>query len=149
MVLQRELGLGPVPYLNDHVSADRPSTSNLPSDLRGRIEESNELDRELHEFAHALLDEKVDSFAGTFATHVNELRSVSADENEQAIFRARQWLDQKLARGPQPADEVYAAAIAEGVPRAALKHVLERSAVEKIKGKAGEKLLRLDPSRAP
>ena len=145
VLLQRTLGFALVPYLNEHVSSDRPDLDELSTELRARVMEINRLDVELYAFARDLFEDAVAACDDRFASDVDELRAISAQANEQAIQAARVWLRRELSSGrPRPTLALYADAQAAGIPRPAVRHVLERSAVRKIKGEGGERMLILD-----
>jgi hypothetical protein len=145
VLLQRTLGLGPVPYVNEHVSSDRPDVDELPPDLYARIEEANQLDIELYAYARGLFEDAVTACDDRFMSDVEELRASSAEANERAIQAARDWLESELPPGrARPRVALYADAEAAGIPRSALKHVIERSSVRKTKARGGEMMLTLD-----
>jgi hypothetical protein len=146
VLLQRMLGLGLVPYLNQHVSTDRPGVEEIPDAQRALIEEYNRLDAELYAFALQLFEEAVASTDEGFAADVAKLRALSRDTNEAAIRKARDWLDRELSTGTtRPIATLYAAAEAAGVPLPALKHVIERASVKKVKDRDGQKVFTRTP----
>jgi hypothetical protein len=127
VLLQRTLGLDLVPYLNRHVSVDRPAVEQIPDEQLALIEQCNRLDAELYAFALGLFEDAVAASDESFAADVETLRALSADLNQQEIQNARDWLDRELPSGTaKPTAADYAAAEAAGVALPALKHVLSR-----------------------
>jgi Sulfotransferase family len=87
VLLQRLLGLGSVPYVDRHVSSDRPAVEEIPDEQRALILECNRLDAELYSFAVGLFDEAVAVADEGFAAAVEALRSRDAADRE-AEWRA-------------------------------------------------------------
>jgi hypothetical protein len=141
-LLQRRLGLGPVPYLNRHVSTERPGVDDVSERDRALIVAHNRMDIELYAFAVQLFDDAVAATDEDFVPAVEALRASSAALNQAAIERAGAWLDRELSTGAtRPLAALYAAAEEDGVPEAALKHVIARSPVKKVKDRDGRKVL--------
>jgi hypothetical protein len=141
-LLQRMLGLGPVPYLDRHVSVDRPTVEGIPGEQLAAIRAHNRLDDELYRFALELFEKAVADADDGFAEEVARLRALSRDANDEAIRRARDWLDRELPTGAtRDKAALYAAAEEAGVPLSVLKHVLARSEVEKVKDREGRSVL--------
>jgi FkbM family methyltransferase len=125
VLLHRTLGLRIEPYLNRHVSLDRPRVEEIPDEQRAMIAEHNRLDAELYSFGQELLDETVVSAGDSFAAEVEAVRSASAAANEEAIQKALEWLDAELPAGSsKPKHELLARAKLGGIPIPALKHSL-------------------------
>jgi len=142
VLLQRRLGLGLVPYLNEHVSVERPAIEEISSEQRSRIEQSNQLDVELYSFGRGLFENAVAGCDDGFAADAEALRVLSADANERAIQDAGGWLERELPPGTsRPRDALFSDAEAAGIPRSALRYVIARSSLRKVKGPGGEKLL--------
>jgi hypothetical protein len=142
VLLQRILGLDLVPYLNLHVSTERPLVEEIPEAQRALIEEHNRLDAELYAFALELFEGAVTAADEGFAADVARLRALSRDTNQEAIQKARDWLEGELSSGTsRPIATLYAAAEAAGVAVPALKHVIARSPVRKVKDRDGQKVL--------
>lgn len=140
VLLQRMLGLGPVPFVNRHLSIERPGVDDIPQRQRGLIAEYNRLDTELYAFALQLFEEALAATDDGFASDVERLRASSQDANEEAIQNAREWLDRELPVGTTRSTvALYSAADAAGVQIPALKHVIERSLVKKVKDRSGGK----------
>ena len=141
VLLQRTLGLGPVPYLNHHVSTDRPPSSEIPDELRTAIQDHNRLDMELYAFALDRFEEVVGAADQAFAEDVARLRTLSQEANDEATRKASDWLDRELSSGAtRPIAALYEAAEADGVPTASLKHVIARSQLKKVKDRDGRKV---------
>jgi hypothetical protein len=127
VLLQRTLGLELIPYLNRHVSLEghRPAVEEISDAERALIVECNRLDVELYGFGLGLFENAVLAADEQFAADVEALRATSADVNEEAIQKARDWLDRELPAGTtKPTSSVRLAAKAAGVPIPALKQVL-------------------------
>jgi hypothetical protein len=84
VLLQRMLGLGSVPYVDRHVSAEdrRPSVAEIPDEQRAMILEHNRLDAELYEFGLRLFEDAVADADERFAADVEALRAGSAEARE-------------------------------------------------------------------
>jgi hypothetical protein len=142
VLLQRTLGLAAVPYLNQHVSIDRPAVDEIPDELRSAIQEHNRLDMELYAFALELFEDALGEAGPGLEADVAKVRALSRDAGERAIQRASQWLERELATGAtRPIVGIYEAAEADGVPAAALKHVIGRAELKKVKDPDGRKVL--------
>jgi FkbM family methyltransferase len=125
VLLHRTLGFKLEPYLNRHISIDRPRVEEILDEQRAMIAEHNRLDAELYSFGRELLDETVASADDSFAEEVETLRSASAAANEAAVQKALEWLDTELPPGSsKPRHELLAKAKLAGVPIAALEHGL-------------------------
>jgi hypothetical protein len=143
VLLQRMLGLDLVPYLNRHVSTDRPEVEGIVPRQRALIEEHNRLDVELYAFALERFEETVAAADERLAADVERLRTLSREANEEALRKASDWFERELPVGAtRPTATLYADAEAAGVPESALKHVIARSAVEKVKDRDGAKAFR-------
>jgi hypothetical protein len=90
VLLQRLLGLGSVPYVDRHVSANRPAVDEIPDRDRALIEEHNRLDAALYEFGVGLLDEAVAAAGPGFAADVQAVHTRSAEARE------REWREAAL-----------------------------------------------------
>jgi hypothetical protein len=63
--------------------------------------------------------------------------------NDKEIRTATEWLDRQLSGGTTwRRATLYAAAEEAGVPEPALKHVLARSSLEKVRDSDGQKVFR-------
>jgi hypothetical protein len=124
LLLQGMLGLEMTPYVNRHVSVDRPIVEHLSEDERELILEHNRLDAELYEFGRRLFEEARASAEDGFAGDVERLRVVATDLNEESMRRARELLDRELPLGAtKPKEDLFATASRTGVPAGALKNV--------------------------
>jgi hypothetical protein len=138
VLLQRMLGLGLVPYMDAHVSVDRPAVGDIPDEQRALIGEFNRLDVELYTFGLGLFEQALARSDEQFAADVEALRVATGEANAAAFRTARDWLDRELPVGAaRPTEALYAAAEAAGISHHALKHVLERSSVSKVKDRDG------------
>jgi FkbM family methyltransferase len=132
VLLRRMLGLSADPYLNRHVSIDRPDVEEISGEQRALITECNQLDAELYAFAQELFENAVAAADDEFSADVEALRAASGAPNEEAIRNARDWLDRELPAGTaKPKTELLAKANVARVPVATLKHVLNRLSVRK------------------
>jgi hypothetical protein len=129
VLLQRMLGVGPVSYLNAHMSGPRaasiarPAVEDIPEEQRALILEHNRLDVELYAFALQLFERSVAAAGPEFAGDVRELEGLVAEKDENATRQVREWFDRELPPGTvRPRDELYASAAAAGVSRQAIKH---------------------------
>jgi hypothetical protein len=139
VLLQRTFSLGLVPYVNRHVSMDRPTVDAIPDEQRALIEEHNRLDAELYSFAQELFEDAVAAADDGFAADVEKLRALSADADRAAIENARDWLDRELPPGSsKPKAALFAAADAAGVSAAALKRVSTQSSVQREPDHTGQ-----------
>jgi hypothetical protein len=91
VLLQRDLGLGQIPYRNRHVSSGdaRPTVDEIPDEQRALIEEYNALDAELYRFGVELFEEAVAAADESFAADVEALRAGSATDREEEWRQAR------------------------------------------------------------
>jgi len=127
VLLQRQLGLELVPYVNRHVSDDRPDVDEISSEQRALILEHNALDAELYEFALELFDQAVGAADGDVAADAQRLRSLSATTNEQVLGDASEFLDRELPEGStRPISSVLAAAREQGISGFAVKEQARR-----------------------
>jgi hypothetical protein len=96
VLLQRWLGLGYVPYLNQHVSREggRPTVGEIPDEQRALITEYNRLDAELYAFGLGLFEEAVAAEGDGFAADVDALSARSADVREE------EWHEAALSPSP-------------------------------------------------
>jgi hypothetical protein len=127
VLLQHMLGLDLVPYLNRHVSVEgrRPAVHEITDAQRALIEEHNRLDLELYRFGLGLFEDAVARAGERFEADVEQLPALSAELNEDALQRAREWVDRALPPGTsRPAAELRLEAKAAGIPMAALKPVM-------------------------
>jgi hypothetical protein len=123
VLLQRRFGLGIVPYVNRHVSLDRPAVEAITPEQRALIAEHNRLDSDLYAFAEQLFEEAVAATDPGFAADVEKLRGMSADTDRQAIQDALNLFDRELPPGTSTAKEaLFDRAAWVGVPLAAVKH---------------------------
>jgi hypothetical protein len=126
LLLQRTLGLGLVPYRNQHVSGAgrRPSVDAISDEQRELIMEHNRLDVELYAFGLELFEQALASVDADFASDLERLRDLAktaASEHSAAVEAARTWLDRELpAGGTGPVRPLIARAAAAGLSRAAL-----------------------------
>jgi len=82
VLLQRILGLGPIPYVDRHVSSDRPAVEEIPDEQRALIAECNRLDAELYRFGLRLFEEAVAAAGDELAAgaeRLEQVRAVQAD----------------------------------------------------------------------
>ena len=144
VLLQQLLGLGQVPFINQHVSVERPASADLSARQRALVESANELDLELYGFAAALFDEALDAAAGDeFSEQLDRVRSISRDENAAAIEAAEVWLERELPVGVvKPKRALYAAAESDGIDREAVRHVMARAEIRKGRDASGRKGIR-------
>jgi hypothetical protein len=125
ILLQRTLGLEVVPFLNRHVSEDRPQVDEISTEQRALIEEHNQLDAELYRFGQELFDDAVAASSPGLALDVEELRAISTYANAEAMQEARAWLERALPVGvTRSAASLREEGKAAGVPGVALKLVL-------------------------
>jgi hypothetical protein len=147
VLLQRMLALDLVPYFNRHVSTDRPAIEDLSDEKRRLIRAYNRLDAELYDFALERFEEAAAAADDGFAPDVERVRGLSRDANEKEIQTAAEWLDRQLSAGTTwRRATLYEAAEAAGVPEPALKHVLARSSLEKVRDRDGQKVFRRPPA---
>jgi hypothetical protein len=151
ILLQRWLGLDRVPYLNRHVSEDRPRVEDIPAEQRELIAEHNHLDAELYRFGLELFEEALAAWGRDLTDDVEELRAVSTDANAEAIQRARDWLDRELPPGAtRPAEKLRAEAKAAGVKVLALRQVLKELDMRAARDGDGTRMLtRVAPGEEP
>jgi hypothetical protein len=83
VLLQRMLGLGSVPYMDRHVSSDRPAVAEISGEQRALIAEHNRLDAELFRFGLGLFEEAVAAADERFAADVEALRTRDAAVREE------------------------------------------------------------------
>jgi len=141
VLLQRMLGLRPVPYLSRHVSSDRREIPVLTEEQRARVRARNELDVELFELAKTLLAETIARADDRFGRDVEELRRVSATANRMSLENARQWLDRELPPGSTRSKAALLRdARVSGIPGAAVKRVVAQSSVTPRRDENGEKV---------
>jgi len=141
VLLQRRFDLGLVPYLNRHVSTDRPTSREIPDEQRAKIAEQNRLDEELYEYARRLFDDAVADAGEGFADDVDTLRDKSADTNAEAIRKARDWLLRELPVGSsKPRVELFARAERAGVAAVALKDLVHVLPVTTANDEDGQKV---------
>jgi hypothetical protein len=150
VLLQRTLGLGPVPYLSRHVTSDRRDVGEVPDEQRALIVANNALDAELFELGQELLEEAVAAAGDGFDAHVELLRALSAETEGQALDDARRLFDRHLPPGSsEPRATVFELADAAGVPRAAVKRVAAQLSVQRERGGDGQVIWARDgPPRA-
>lgn len=144
VLLQRTLGLGLVPYLNQHVSAPgrRPTVEEISVEERALIEEHNELDIELYAFGLELFQEALAGANGQFEADIERLRGAAQaarDEHDAAKQAAREWLHRELPAGAsEPTSSLIGRAEAAGLTRAALTEARKELLVTKKKDRDGE-----------
>jgi hypothetical protein len=140
VLLWRTLGLGAVPYLDVHVTGDRPRVDDISAEQRALILAHNRLDAELYEFGLALFEERVAAAPEGFEADVEQLRAWIAHEGEQTTRIAHEWLDREVPVGTTRAsDEVFAGAHAAGVPEWALRHAIR--SLKRERDETGRSLL--------
>jgi hypothetical protein len=132
VLLQRTLSLGPVPYVNRHVSMGRPAVDAISEEQRALIADHNRLDMELYSFAQGLFEDAVAAANDGFAADVEQLRALSADADQVAMQGASDFLDRELRPGTaRPKAELFASAAAAGVSAAAIKRLSILLSVQK------------------
>lgn len=134
VLLQRMLGLDPIPYFNRHVSTEggRPTVDEISDEERALILEHNQLDAELYEFGLGLFEEAVAAAAEPVTTDAEALRALSAEANATAIQRARAWFDRELPVGASKEIRLLKlAADAAGIPGDAFKLVSSELPLQK------------------
>jgi hypothetical protein len=145
VLLQRELGLGLLPYQRRHVSGAgfRPSVDAISDRERALIEECNELDAELYAFGLELFEEAIAGTDDKFAADVEQLRAVSEgarEEHQAAVEAALAWLDRELPAGStEPMRSLIARAEAAGLSRAAVTEARKQLLVKKAKDVEGRR----------
>ena len=138
-LLQRTLDLGAVPYVNRHISIDRPRVDEIPDEQRELIAEHNTLDAELFALAQALFEDAVANAGDGFPAAVEELRVLSAQADRAAMDTARIWLDRMLPRGSsKPRRVLFKEADAAGVSLIALRRVAGDSALLRERDPEGQ-----------
>jgi hypothetical protein len=143
VLLQRILGLGPVPYRDRHVSGPglRPSVEEISDEERTLIEEYNQLDAELYAYGLELFEEALAAAGADIAADVEHLRGAVEDarnEHQAAVLAACVWLDRELpAGGTEPMTSLIARAEAAGLPRAALPEARKELLVSRERGRDG------------
>jgi hypothetical protein len=83
VLLRRMLGLGSIPYVDRHVSSDRPAIDDIADHERELIEEHNQLDTELYACGLELFEEAVAAAGPGLTADVEALRARSAEAREQ------------------------------------------------------------------
>jgi hypothetical protein len=142
ILLQRTLGLELVPYLNRHVSADRPSVDDISDQQRALIQEHNQLDAELYRFGLELFEDAVAASGPGFAHDVEELRALSTEANVEVMERARAWLDRELPVGTaRDSAQLRLDARAAGVPLLAIKRVLRDLGLKSTPDGEGKRII--------
>jgi hypothetical protein len=140
VLLRRSLGVGWVPYLDVHVTTDRPRVDDVSAEERALILEHNRLDAELYEFALALLEKRLAAAPEGFEADVAQLRAWIAHEAVETTRIAHEWLDREVPVGTTRAsDEVFAGAHAAGVPEWALRHAIR--SLKRERDETGRSLL--------
>ena len=143
VLLQRMLGLGPVPYVDKHVSrpGQRPSVDEISDEDRALVLEHNQFDAELYALGRELFEQSLAVAQDDVAAAVERLRdatTAAAGEHDAAVEAARAWLDRELPPGGiESMRDLVDRAEAAGHSRAALTEARQSLLVVKHKTDTG------------
>ena len=141
VLLENALELDRRPFVNRHVSTDRPELEEIDDEQRALIAEHNGFDLELHRFARELFNEAVASAGPGFPAEVEKLRASSRAFNEEAVTRAREWLEQELPHGATKSKSaLFRDARTAGVSVSALQHASKLVEVRRHADEASQPL---------
>jgi hypothetical protein len=138
VILQRKLGLGPVPYRKRHVAS---ATRKLSDDELALIEEHNRLDIELYAFGVQLFEQVFATSTDGMEADVEQLRANC--EAAETAYRGEhrhliEWLDRELPRGAsRPVREIRAMAEAAGISMRDLKRAKALARVRRERPDSG------------
>jgi hypothetical protein len=124
----------------------RPSVNEISDGDRALIQEHNQLDAELYEFAVELFQEALAAAGANLAADVERLRGVAQaarEEHQAAVDGVREWLHRELPAGStESMRSLIARAEAAGFSRAAVTEARKELLVMKEKDGEGKRSFR-------